>query len=582
MSRWWIANKQRIVIFSTVVLVSTVVWLFWFIVFGQNVIGIDDANIFKVYAQNLSNGFGFVFQPGGERVEGFTSLLFVLLLSLLYSITGNIDLSGLLLSVSIFLLVMVTTIALLMILYQRKQQQLSLYTLVGILVTWLFASPYFVIWLSLTQMDTGLWTLAVLLAMIWCFSFDMNKNRLPQLILGSGVMLILVLTRPEGMLLSLLLPICWFLKVLFKKREVTSAKLRYLISKNLVSIGLIGVWLSSVVGLTWFRLTYFGWPLPNTFYAKVSPDVMYRIGQGLLYAWSFVSHLPITLISIGLLMYFMMIAFQARSKPWRFELLTLLLFFGLLFLIPIFNGGDHFAGWRMYQPIWPILGIVMTRYITLYPPKWYLDFTSRHSSFLLVLAFGVLLIISQPYLIGKTRLSLDEFSYEFSIASNGRIVGELLNSWFVNQKKPTVGVISAGGIAMSYQGEMYDLLGLNETSIAHDGGMRKGIKNHASLNIKLVTEKKPEILFPIGRRYSEISASAQLSEVLIHNTVFAQTIFNDQELKNSYKLVWLTQEKTTAIGIHPTTIGVAMYIKKDYLESLKKMNSFQIQELVVE
>ncbi|HNS65900.1 MAG TPA: hypothetical protein PKJ26_05395, partial [Candidatus Woesebacteria bacterium] len=339
MSRWWIANKQRIVIFSTVVLVSTVVWLFWFIVFGQNVIGIDDANIFKVYAQNLSNGFGFVFQPGGERVEGFTSLLFVLLLSLLYSITGNIDLSGLLLSVSIFLLVMVTTIALLLILYQRKQQQLSLYTLVGILVTWLFASPYFVIWLSLTQMDTGLWTLAVLLAMIWCFSFDMNKNRLPKLILGSGVMLILVLTRPEGMLLSLLLPICWFLKVLFKKREVTSAKLRYLISKNLVSIGLIGVWLSSVVGLTWFRLTYFGWPLPNTFYAKVSPDVMYRIGQGLLYAWSFVSHLPITLISIGLLMYFMMIAFQARSKPWRFELLTLLLFFGLLFLIPIFNGG---------------------------------------------------------------------------------------------------------------------------------------------------------------------------------------------------------------------------------------------------
>lgn len=91
MSRWWIANKQRIVIFSTVVLVSTVVWLFWFIVFGQNVIGIDDANIFKVYAQNLSNGFGFVFQPGGERVEGFTSLLFVLLLSLLYSITGVIS-----------------------------------------------------------------------------------------------------------------------------------------------------------------------------------------------------------------------------------------------------------------------------------------------------------------------------------------------------------------------------------------------------------------------------------------------------------------------------------------------------------
>ncbi len=581
MNKWWISNRQEMMIFGMTLFLSMLIWLFWFGVFKQNVIGIDDANIFKVYAQNLSNGFGFVFQPGGERVEGFTSLLFVLLLSLLYSITGNIDLSGLLLSVSIFLLVMVTTIALLMSLYKRKKQQLSLFNSVGLLLIWLFASPYFIVWLGLTHMDTGLWTLAVLLAMIWCFSVDMNKNRMLQLILGSGVMLILVLTRPEGMLLSLLLPICWFLKVLFKTREVTSAKLRYLIGKNLVGIGLIGVWLSAIIGLTWFRLTYFGWPLPNTFYAKVSPDLLYRIGQGLLYAWSFVSHLPITVITIGLLMYLMMIVFQARSKPWRFELLTLLLFFGLLFLIPIFNGGDHFAGWRMYQSIWPILGIVVTWYVTLYPPKWYLDFTSKYSSLMVLIAFGVLLIVSQPYLIGKTRLSLDEFAYEFSIARNGRIVGELLNSWFVNQKKPTVGVISAGGVAMSYQGEIYDLLGLNETTIAHDGGMRKGIKNHASLNIKLVTEKKPEILFPIGRRYSEISASTQLSEVLIHNTVFAQTVLNDQVLKNSYELVWLTQDKATAIGMHPTTMGVAMYVRKDYLESLRTMKTFQIQEIEI-
>ena len=581
MSNRCVSNTQKIVIFTTVLLVATFVWLFWFIIFGQNVIGIDDANIFKAYAQNLANGFGFVFQPGGERVEGFTSLLYVLLLSLLYSISGNIDLSGLLLSVSIFLLVIASTIALLMILCQRKKQQISLYTSVGLLLTWLFASPYFVIWLSLTQMDTGLWTLAVLLAMIWCFSVDLNKNRRLQMVLGSGILLLLILTRPEGMLLSALLPSCWFLRVLLSTRVITGSKLRYFRDRSLIGIGLIGVWLGSVFGLTWFRLTYFGWPLPNTYYAKFSPDTLYRIGQGILYAWSFVSHQPVVFISISLICYLIFLGYKTQKKLTMYDLTLFGLVASLLFFIPIMNGGDHFAGWRMYQPIWPILGLAVAWFLTIYPPKWYLTYTSRYSSLLVTLTLGILLVISQPYLIEKSRLSLDEFAYEFAIADNSRIVGILLNSWFSSQSKPVVGVISAGGIAMTYQGEIYDLLGLNETAIAHDGGLRKGLKNHASLNIEMVAEKKPDILFPIGRRYGEIITSTQLSEVIIHNSIFAQILFNNQALKNSYELVWITQEKSTAIGIHPSTVGVAMYVRKDFLESLRTMKTFQVQEIAV-
>lgn len=581
MSRWWISNKQRIVIFTTVLLLATFVWSFWYIFFGQNIIGIDDANIFKAYAQNLANGFGFVFQPGGERVEGFTSLLYVLLLSLLYSITGNIDFSGLLLSVSIYLLVIIATITLLIILYQRKKQQISLYKSVGLLLTWLFASPFFVIWLSLTQMDTGLWTLTVLLAMIWCFSIDLKKNRRLQMVLGSGILLLLILTRPEGMVLSLLLPLCWYLRMLFSTRVILGSKLKNFRDQSLIGIGLIGVWLCLVVGLTWFRLTYFGWPLPNTYYAKVSPDTLYRIGQGILYAWSFVSHQPVIFISISLLCYLIFLGYKTQKKLTTYDLTLFGLFASLLFFIPIMNGGDHFAGWRMYQPIWPVLGLAVVWFMTLHPPKWYLTYTSRYSSFLVTLILGILMVVSQPYLIEKSRLSLDEFAYEFAIADNSRIVGILLNSWFSNQSKPIVGVISAGGIAITYQGEIYDLLGLNETTIAHDGGLRKGLKNHASLNTELVIAKNPDILLPIGRRYDEISTSTQLSEVIIHNSLFAQILFNNQALKKSYELIWITQEKPTAIGIHPSTVGIAMYVRKDYLESLKKMNTFQIKEIVV-
>jgi hypothetical protein len=38
-------------------------------------IGIDDANITQTYAKNIVNGFGYVYNEGGEFVEGSTSLI---------------------------------------------------------------------------------------------------------------------------------------------------------------------------------------------------------------------------------------------------------------------------------------------------------------------------------------------------------------------------------------------------------------------------------------------------------------------------------------------------------------------------
>ena len=45
------------------------------IVLSPPLVGMDDANIGFRYARNLAEGQGFVFNPGGERIEGVTSLL---------------------------------------------------------------------------------------------------------------------------------------------------------------------------------------------------------------------------------------------------------------------------------------------------------------------------------------------------------------------------------------------------------------------------------------------------------------------------------------------------------------------------
>jgi hypothetical protein len=66
-------------------------------------VGIDDASIYFVFAKNFAEGHGFVYNPGGERVEGFTSLLWTLIGAGAYR-TGRIEI--------MLLLVLVSTLAL--------------------------------------------------------------------------------------------------------------------------------------------------------------------------------------------------------------------------------------------------------------------------------------------------------------------------------------------------------------------------------------------------------------------------------------------------------------------------------------
>src|SRR5689334_12867356 len=51
--------------------------------------GTDDAYISYRYAQNLVAGQGLVFNPG-ERVEGYSNLLYVLLLTPAFLVTGGL------------------------------------------------------------------------------------------------------------------------------------------------------------------------------------------------------------------------------------------------------------------------------------------------------------------------------------------------------------------------------------------------------------------------------------------------------------------------------------------------------------
>src|ERR1700682_3186644 len=56
-----------------------------FVVHGERYFSLfDDAMISMRYARNLAHGYGLVWNPGGERVEGYTNPLWVLFMAMVH------------------------------------------------------------------------------------------------------------------------------------------------------------------------------------------------------------------------------------------------------------------------------------------------------------------------------------------------------------------------------------------------------------------------------------------------------------------------------------------------------------------
>ena len=151
----------------------------------------DDANIGFRYARNLAEGQGFVFNPGGERVEGVTSLLWVFLLAGIYRLAGpsGIEAGGIVLSV------LFTGVALAVVL-----RMLARFSAPGRWagVVWLASLPAFYQWAGLAMMDTALWSAALHLFFVICLNAARGRKTYGWAI-AAGV-LGLVLSRPDSTL----------------------------------------------------------------------------------------------------------------------------------------------------------------------------------------------------------------------------------------------------------------------------------------------------------------------------------------------------------------------------------------------
>ncbi len=251
------------------------VYTYWFLT--------DDAFIAFRYARNLGDGYGLVFNPGFEAVEGYTNFLWVLLLGGLHVITRlPPHVSANFLSVGCGIALWALTV---WFCWRHAGDQPWL---VLIPALWLALSRSFAVWCT-SGLETKLFELLVVAAVLR--GVEEVECRDPRWWRPALLLALATLTRPDGLLIA---------AVFFAVRFVCEAAQR---SLRIRAVALGAAVFVTVVGLhLLFRLAYYGDLMPNTYYAKLGGSSWWDMG--LLYLLTFLQEygaivwLPLVLIGV--------------------------------------------------------------------------------------------------------------------------------------------------------------------------------------------------------------------------------------------------------------------------------------------
>lgn len=267
----------------------------------------DDAYISFVYARNLYEGSGFVFNVG-ERVEGYTNFLWTLLLSLGYYLKLEPQFLSLFLGIIFYLM------TLFIFFYEENKKSIGkIYPLLLVHLSLFFHLHIF----ATSGLETSLFTFLV------CFGLLLWEK---EKVLLFVVFLFSALVRPEGALFLFIASLDWIIR-----------------KRSWIPV-LFGV---LFLGFLSFRFFYYGDLFPNTFYAKGNKGAYFS--QGFYYLLYFLKSYPLyffVLFLFGLQTYKRL----KSQKENRFLLSSILLY---IFYV-LYVGGD-FMGIRFWIPILPYI-----------------------------------------------------------------------------------------------------------------------------------------------------------------------------------------------------------------------------------
>jgi arabinofuranosyltransferase len=419
----------------------------------------DDGYIFLRYAENIAAGLGPVFNTG-ERVEGFSSPLWTLLLGMLALTPVNLEFAATLLGI-------VTGMGLfaalgLNLLAYRPDMKWEWTALVA-------GQAFFpaVVFYCFSGLDQILF--AMLIGFIlWSSSRDLESTRVSWL--TASLLALAFASRNEGALLAI------WVSVVFTNRSMH--KRRGWLRNVVFPLACSAAAMASLVSA---RFLYFGTVFPNTYYAKISPGISNRLVNGIAYLFD---SLLVLFPLLSLIAILAVVAWRKGVFPWTRALLpTGWILVWIAFVV--YAGGDHFPMHRLLLPALPALVILVGCFAASLrdgmPPS------SRVA--LRAALVGCLILGSTISYLDQGHRARREHRLAAEWAKYGRWIHD-------NTPADTLVATTVVG-AIGYFGKrpMVDLLGLVNAKVAREGEFYSGAAHgHARYHTSYVLERRPDLI----------------------------------------------------------------------------------------
>lgn len=402
------------------------------VVIGQSIylwdFSIDDVGISWRYARHLADGHGLTWNLEGPPVEGYSNLLWVLMIAVPGAFGMDIESASKVLGVLFAAANVILFGVILRRLFPDSRYWWAPLWIVALMPEW-------TLW-DVSGLEIALFGFFGLLSV---YALTRESGRAVYLAIALGG---LTLTRPEGFAVGIVI-----LATLFAMRTGSGWRERWEDIKR-PAIALI-ITLAALVG---FRLWYFGYPLPNTVYAKFSLMLPAAKHVGM---W--------ILVIVPFIAAWILIEKRPRTSLQR----SVLEVAGVAALI-------HTA---MILPVHPVMNFLHRYHVALLPlwllaVPFALDVIARKRTAFAVLACGAILLWSAqgwPAVLERVEVERYQKRVQRCIVS---ALKELPGT-------PTIAIIDAGLIPYRSDLPTIDAWGLCDVEIAHEASPQVSVMKRA-------------------------------------------------------------------------------------------------------